>query len=116
MAASRLGRARLDELGRDLPADVDRERAAIDEAAARRRVDGGGRGSLADLDLLERARPVGDRRDQQARVRVQRIREHLRDRPLLDDLAGVHDEDVVGDVARARQVVRDIEERDAAYP
>ena len=43
---------------------------------------------------------------------MQRVREHLLDGPLLDDLARVHDEDVVGDVARAREVVRDVEERD----
>ena len=55
-----------------------------------------------------------DRGEQQPRVRVQRVEQHLLDRALLDDLAGVHDEDVVGDVARAREVVRDVEERDPA--
>ena len=43
---------------------------------------------------------------------MQRAREHLVDRALLDDLPRVHDEDVVGDVARAREIVRDVEERD----
>ncbi len=42
------------------------------------------------------------------------IGEHLLDRPAFDDLSCVHDEDVVRDVARAREVVRDVEERDAA--
>ena len=41
-------------------------------------------------------------------------REHLLDRAVLDDLARVHDEDVVGDVPRAREVVGDVEERYAA--
>ena len=50
----------------------------------------------------------------QLRVRVQRIGEHVFDRPLLDDLARVHDEDVVGDIAGAREIVRDVEERDPA--
>ena len=45
---------------------------------------------------------------------MQRIGEHLLDRPLLDDLARVHHEDLVGDVARCRQVVRDVEEREVA--
>ena len=57
---------------------------------------------------------VRDGGEQQLRVRMQRLGEHLLDRPLLDDLAGVHDEDVVGDVARAREIVRDVEERDLA--
>jgi hypothetical protein len=49
--AARLGH---DELRRLVPADVDRERAAVDEATAGRRIDGG-RGALADLDRLEPA-------------------------------------------------------------
>ena len=40
--------------------------------------------------------------------------QHALGRPLLDDLAGVHHEHVVGDVARAREVMGDVEERDAA--
>ena len=77
------------------------------------RVDGGGGETLAHLDALALAKPrVGHGREQQPRVRMQRIGEHLLDRALLDDLPRVHHEDVVGDVARAREVVRDVEERD----
>jgi hypothetical protein len=43
---------------------------------------------------------------------MQRVGEHLLDRSALDDLTGVHDEDVFGDVPCAREVMRHIEERD----
>ena len=43
---------------------------------------------------------------------MERRREHVLDRPALDDLARVHDEDVVGDIARARKVVGHVEKRD----
>ena len=95
-------------------ADVDRERAARDEAAARGRIDRRGGESLAHLDpvRLETCLGVGRRGEQQPRVRVERVGQHILDRPLLDDLAGVHHENVVGDVARTREIVRDVEERD----
>ena len=57
---------------------------------------------------------VGHGGEQQARVRMQRRRQDVLDRAALDDLAGVHDEDVVGDVTRARKIVRDVEEGDPA--
>ena len=44
-----------------------------------------------------------------------RIGQHVLDRPLLDDLAGVHHEDVVREIARAREIVRDVEERDLPF-
>ena len=44
---------------------------------------------------------------------MQRIGEHLLDRAALDDLPGVHDEDVVRDVARAGEIVRDVQKREA---
>ena len=43
---------------------------------------------------------------------MQRALQHALGGALLDDLAGVHDEHVVGDVARAREVVGDVEERE----
>ena len=52
MAARALVRARLDERRRDARADVDRERAAVDEAAAFGRVDRRRRRALAHGDLL----------------------------------------------------------------
>ena len=57
---------------------------------------------------------VGDGREQEPRVRVQRVLEHLFGRAALDDLARVHDEHLVGDVARAREIVRDVEEGEVA--
>ena len=53
---------------------------------------------------------IRDRREEEARVRVQRILQHRFDRPLLDDLPGVHHEHLVGDVASTREIVRDVEE------
>ena len=63
---------------------------------------------------LQFRRRVGHGGEQQARVRVQRRRKDFFDRSSLDDLTGVHDEDVVGDVARARKIVRDVEKGDPA--
>ena len=115
MAARPLGWTGFDELGRSLGADGDRERAALDEAAACDRVDAGVM-RAPDRDVLEpQAGPrIGDGREEQARVRVQRVLQHCFGRPLLDDLPGVHDEHLVGDVAGAREVVRDVEEREVA--
>ena len=45
---------------------------------------------------------------------MERLLQHLVDGPLLDDLTRVHDEHVVRDVAGAREVVRDVEEREVA--
>src|SRR5712691_7259862 len=43
---------------------------------------------------------------------MKRLGQNPLDRSPLDDLAGIHDEDLVGEVARAREVVRHVEERD----
>ena len=59
---------------------------------------------------------VRDGREQQLRVGVLRVLQHGVGRALLDDAAAVHDEHLVGDVARARDVVRDVEEGDAELP
>src|SRR3954454_22683457 len=113
VTAGALAGQRLDELGRLLRAEGDCDRATVDEAAARDRVDGRAvRAVAADLRERHARVRVGDGREQQARVRVQRALQHVLGRPALDDLAGVHDEHLVGDVARARQVVRDVEERE----
>ena len=42
-----------------------------------------------------------------------RLLQHVLGRPLLDEMARVHDEDAVGEIAGARDVVGDVEERDA---
>ena len=61
-----------DELRRDLGADADAKRAAVGEPAAFGWVDGGRRDTLADLDaLVFRLGRVGNRVDQQLRVRMQ---------------------------------------------
>ena len=91
---------------------VDRERAAVVEPAAVR--PGPGRRRPAG-DALERARlaQVRDRVEQRPGVGVRRVGE---DRVLgaeLDDLAGVHHRDAVGDVGDHREVVGDVERADA---
>ena len=55
---------------------------------------------------------VGNRLEQQARVRMQGALEHALCRALLDDLPRVHDEHVVRDVTRAGEIVGDVEERE----
>ena len=57
---------------------------------------------------------IGIRRrgDQQLRIRVSGMLGHLFGRPPLDDLAGVHDEDLIGEVARRGDVVGDVEHRE----
>src|SRR5215467_8916431 len=109
-----MARPRLDERGSPLRTDVDRERAPRDEAAALDRIDRGRGPSLSMLDALEvqLLRRIRNGGEQEPRVRMERVGEHLLDRAVLDDLPGVHDEDVVCEVARAREVVRDVEERD----
>ena len=59
------------------------------------------------------SRRVGNRLEQQARVRMQGALEHAFCRTLLDDLTGVHDEHVVRHVTRAGEIVGDVEEREA---
>src|SRR5579864_7415149 len=109
MAARGLARMRLDELRRHDGADRNGERATRDEAASLDGVDGGRRARPAVFDPL----PV-DGGEQEARVRMQRLSEHLLDGAAFDDLARVHHEDVVRDVAGAGEIVRDVEERDVA--
>src|SRR6266700_5895291 len=76
-----------DELGRGVRADIDAERAAAGEPAALRRVDRSRCNALADLDAVVcNGGRVGNRVDQQLRVRMQRGLEHAFGRSLLDDL------------------------------
>src|SRR5687768_5439778 len=115
VTASLLAGAGLDELRRPLGADADRERAALDEAAAGHGADdavvGAAYRQLVDTQARTRIRHG---REEQARVRMQRALEHRFRWPALDDLTRVHDEHLVGDVARAREVVRDVEEGELA--
>ena len=99
---------------RVLAADVDRERAAGVEVAARRRCERA-RDLAAHGTCREPATGVGlgDRLEQRPRVRMLRPREHLVRRAGLDDLPEVHDGDPVGDVLDDRQVVGDEDQRHA---
>ena len=77
--------------------------------------------SSAELGAHERLEPqaalgVRHGREQQLRVGVLRVEQHGVGRALLDDPAAVHHEHLVGDVARARDVVRDVEEGDSELP
>ncbi len=90
-------------------ADAHRVRAARVEAAAARRVDEVRRRAGDRVQLRRRER---DRRAQQlARVRVRRLGEHVAGRPLLDDLARVHDRDPVARLGDDPEVVGDQQER-----
>ena len=71
-----------------------------------------GRSSGARLDARRRG-------DQQRRVRVRRVLEHLLDRALLDDPAAVEHGDPVGDPGQRAEVVGDDDDREpelAAQP
>src|SRR5439155_24964672 len=109
VTARGLVRPRFDKLGRDFGADGDRERAAADEAASADGIDGGRSSAASFSDVL-----AVDGGEQEPGGRMQWLGEHLLRRAALDDLPGVHDEDVVGEVAGAREVMRDVEERDVA--
>ena len=105
-------RLHLDRLRRGLR----RERAAGAEAAPGRRREGA---RHVALEHDPRPRPLADRvgddrrREQRLRVRVQRRREQLVGRGLLDDLAEVHDRDAVAEELDGREVVRDEEAGEA---
>ena len=116
MAAGASPAAVVDKLGRDLGAHSDCDRTALDEPAAGGGVDGG-RGAVpcADRTCSPPRRRVRHGGEEQAGVRVERALQDLFARPVLDDLAGVHHEHVVGDVARAREIVRDVEEGEAGF-
>src|ERR1019366_5637024 len=73
VAACALPHPRFDERWRDSRADVDRKRAAADEAAALGRIDRRGGKSFVHLDLRPLAdRRIGDGREQQLGVGMQR--------------------------------------------
>ena len=91
---------------------AERVRAAIAEVAALRRRDQGGR-LARDLRQPRRARPVdpGQRAEQAPGVGVLGVVEDLVERARLDDLAGVHDHDPVGDLGDHAEVVGDHDHR-----
>src|SRR5215813_8184126 len=99
-------------LRRDPVALIDRERAPPPEPTAGCRVDDLGR--LAAVGFRahpQRCPGIRHRREQQLGVRVLGVGEHVLDRPGFGDLARVHDDQAVGDVPGAGEVVGDVEDR-----
>src|SRR5262249_27776374 len=93
---------------------ADRQRAARPEAAALAGIDDSrGLADVARVGEAELGTRIGDGREEKLRVRVLRPLDDVFRRPLLDEMTGVQHEHAVGDVAGARDVMRDVEERDA---
>ncbi len=105
---------RIDDLRRlDLTADVHRRRAARIEPAADRRVAQVRRRAGDRLEAAPVGVDVRECAEELLRVRVSRRPEDPRDRTLLGDLAGVHDQGLVAGLGDDRQVVGDQDERQA---
>jgi hypothetical protein len=92
-------------------ASVDRQRAAPAEPATGpgvdhpRRLAGVGLGELGD-----RLVRIGCGGQEQLRVRVLRLGQHALGRARLHDVAGIHHQHAIGDVAGAGEIVGDVEE------
>src|SRR5207244_8332113 len=74
-----------------------RIRAARAERAAGRQLDQRRRHAGNLLELFARRRVARYRVEQSSRVGVSRRAQHVRRRALLDDAAGVHDADAIGE-------------------
>ena len=109
VTSSLVPRRRGHQLGGDTGADFDSERAPPAEPAAFSRVDDARR--LADLGGTDcdRSPGVWDRGEKQSRVGVDRVVHDVFGRAAFDHLAGVHDGDAVGNIARSRNVVSYVE-------
>ena len=81
--------------------------ARLERAALGRRERGWNLAFENDVALLHRR--VGDRnrREQRLGIGMERRREDLRRRPHLDDMAEIHDDGPVGEIAHHREVVAD---------
>jgi hypothetical protein len=97
------------------PALVGRERAARVEVAALRPA-AGQRRMAGDADDSALALQVGHGAQQPPRIWVARRDEQLVARADLDDPAGVHHGNPVGELGDHRQVVADVERRDTVGP
>ena len=113
MAARPAARRDLDDRRLGRPAQLGRDRTAVDEHAGRqvradlRQVARDGReGALRLADAVARQRP-----EEAERVRVLRMLEDCLRVALLDDLAGVHDADPVTHRPDDAEVVRDQQDR-----
>ena len=82
-------------------------RAAGREVAALGHVERIGHRALDDVEALAAHALGRDGREQALGVGVLGLEQHLVDRAVLDDPAGVHDHDVVGHLGDDAQVVRD---------
>src|SRR5690242_19753663 len=91
-----------------LPALLERMRTARPELATFRRVDERRRGPFDRVQALG-PRPVEarDRAEQPPRVWHLRVVEDISLRAALDDAAGVHDDDLVGDLGDHAEIVGD---------
>ncbi len=118
VAAGQVAATDIDQLGRDLPAGVGDQRAAID-VHARRQV-GPERGKRAGdrrQGVLRLAHAAArDRMQQPDGVRVLRRVEQIVGNSLLDDLAGVHHTDPVAHRADHAEVVGDHQDRRTGFP
>jgi hypothetical protein len=63
--------------------------------------------------VIERTTWIGNRGEKEFRVGMARIRQDLLGRTYLDDVAGVHDDDPVSNVASRGEIVRDVKNGDA---
>src|SRR5258707_10230709 len=112
MAGDIVAGSELQELRGDRVADVDGERAAPAEPAAGSRIDHSW--WLAPVSLranVQLRSRVGNRRQEQLRVRVLRVCQHFFYRARLGDVPGIHDDQPVRDIAGAGDVVGDVEDR-----
>ena len=87
------------------------EGATRGEAAAARRLRHVGHAALDRGQSLALAVELGDRAQKPHRVRVLRPREQRLYRRPLDDLAGIHDRDIVGHLGNDAEIVRDQDDR-----
>src|SRR6185369_9037067 len=114
MTTGELSRTGLDENRRDLRADTHGDGTPRREATRVGRIDRGCGDSLRRLDRIvpDALRGIRSRGEQELGVRMEWLGKDLLHRPTLDDLTRVHHHDLVGDVAGARKIMGDVEERD----
>jgi hypothetical protein len=111
MTGSVVAGPQLCELGRDLRAFINGQRAPPAEPAARGGVDDPGRlAAVGPRRHRKRRARVGHGGQQKLGVGMPGVGEHVLDRPGLGDVAGVHHDQPVRHVPRAGYVVGDVED------
>src|SRR5947209_5951762 len=112
VAGGAVGGAEFAELGSDRGADVDSVGAAGAETTPFAGINHAWWfGGVGDLGLVQWGVGIGNGGEQELGVGVLGVTQYILGRPLLDNLAGIHNEQTVRDVARTGDVVGDIEER-----